>query len=536
MDIIKNIRLIALIALVLASGIMVVAPLFLRGSGVLVSSLSDGNRCSQIGEGDVINSIEGTQIKSLSDFDKVVSSAKKGDYFNMVVNGLPAGCTAIGDGDIGISVAVPTSHSVNFGIDIQGGTITTLSSSGDLQNISDTIQNRIALLGIPQAKVAVSGGAVQIYSLGGTKLSQAIVPGDFEAKISEAIIFANSTGQLKVGNDVFDVIKSVDTITINGTSYSHGEKAYIDGLEFTVLNVTNSSALVEAKVFDNSEVTNVLSGYVQYNSQAKRYEYFVPLGLSQSASDNFLKVTKGIGSTPVTGGQLVLQGQLVYYMDGAEVNRLNIPYSMTLEPISSISIVGFENDQGKATNQMNRITALLDSGILPNDLKIIGTSQLAPKYMNLILYLGIVFAIALSASLMALTFLRYRRVRIGLFSLAILGSEALIIIGAAALTQVIYSPGWIIDMDAVVGIMSIVSIGAAQLLMIPEKALKKKDLMLNYSHKGLVSLPTLIDMVVFVVSFVLLFTPIKGIGLAMLLGAALQIILTRPMLKGMLGA
>ena len=536
MQIIKDIRVIVIILLLLVSTYFLTSPFIFKKSGVIVTSISKDSRCSQIKEGDMITQVGGTIVRSLDDFNRTIATAKSGEYVAMVINNGPGDCIAYRDGDIGLGVTELQSRKLNFGIDIQGGTETTISldgASADLTRIVQTIEKRVKIFGLPQTYVYTSGNTIKIASLTEERINSLISPGVFKAKIIQDVILENSTGAIKIGNRLYNIESLDGKIVVDGIEYSSGQAFILDDIKFDFLNATNTSIAVEANIFTNGDISKVLTGYERYNQGFRNYEFYIPIEISRNASDRFAKVSKGLKSS-VTESQILLQGQLAYYLDNDAISKLSIPYEMTTKEINSISIVGFGSNLNQVANQKNEILAALKTEELPPTLRISGTAQIEPKYKMAVIFVSISFAIILAAFTIAASTLRYKSIKFGGYALLMISAGIFIIFGVAALTQTFYYPGWIIDMQTISGLVAIASLNSAQLLLVTEKITKNKNISLNYKYKEIISLPMLLNILVFVVSFLSLFTTWKGFGLSLLVGLVIEVALTRSVYENIL--
>jgi len=535
MQIIKNIRVIVIFLLLLVSSYFLASPFVFKKSGVIVTSFSKDSKCSQLKEGDIITQISGSFIRTLEDFERAAAAVKSGEYVAMVVNNGPGDCVAIHDGDIGLNVAGTPSGQLNFGIDIQGGTIATISLDGtttpaDLNKLAQTIEKRVKFFGLPQTYVYTSNNTIKIASLTTERISALIVPGEFKAKITQEVGLENSTGVIKIGNRLYDVKQYNTKISVNGTAYSPGQSFILEDIKFDLINATNNSFTAEANIFTNDDISKIFTGYERYNPDLRSYEFYIPLEISRSASDRFIKIAKGLKSS-LTGSQIILQGQVVYYLDGETISKLNIPYDMTIKEINSISVVGFGSTRTQVANQKTKILAMLQSDVLPVNLKITGIEPLEPKSKLTVIYASVSFALFLLLAVVSTFYFRYKSVKLGSYALLMGSIEIVLIIGIAALTQGIYSPSWIIDWQTIIGIIAVASLSSIQLLLITEKMLKNKIMNLNYKYKKMISLPMLLNILVLIVSFLMLFTTWKGFGLSLLAGLVIEVALTRSIYK-----
>ena len=528
----KNIRLIVLLVILLASLYFLVNPLVFRASGVIVTAVSEEAKCGQIKEDDVITQLKSIFTKDVVEFRRAVSSIKEKEHVSMIINNGPGWCEGVKDGDIGIDVVDIPSDQLKFGIDIQGGTITSYrltSKTGKMEEVSETIEKRIVLIGLPEAKVEVSDSEIKIFSLTTEKLNFITAPGEVETKMFQEINLENKSGNIVVGNNTYTVDATVTSLTVNGTSYTVNERFTLDGIDFDVMNIKNDSFSVEASIFTNKDVLTVLGepfSSVGYNPVGRRYEYRVQLELSPEALNRANKIVDGIN--PTFEGRLV---QLVYYLDGKLVS--SIPVQIPREEIINLPVLGFGNTLADVSNQKLKIQTILNSNTLP-DLEVVGIEYYEPSLNMTVIGIISLGAIVAGLSILNVTHFRYKKIKFGGYSLLLIGAEIFCVVGIASLTQSYYSPGWILDFPSMLGLFTFLSISSTQKILSAEQQLKNNEIPLRYKYKKIMNLSTFLNVLFFVVSFSLLFTGWKGYGLSVFIGMVISMLITTPMCQNAL--
>lgn len=525
----KNIRLIILIILLILFSYFLISPFVFRRSRVIVSFVDEENQCSQIKEGDIVNQISGFVIGNSEDFKRAVGAIKAGEHVTMVINNGPGSCKALKDGYIGMDVADTPSNQLKFGLDIQGGEVIILEpeeilSFTELENEKEIIEERIKSLGLQETRVYTSDNTIRIVSLT-ESISTLIQPGNFEAKIGQGIEVENETGEIRLGDNFYDIEVIDEKLKINDSYYQTDQIFLLENIKFKILNITNSSFSVEAEFLVNDDVTAVLSSlsFVRFNTDFRVYEFNIPLEISSEASNRFMKITKGLKVTFV-GTQSLLEGYLIYYLDSEEINRLNIPFEMAGTEINNIAVVGFGSRE-EVENQKSEIQAILESDRLA-ELEIIGKEKFEPKLRNTVLELSLLTALVIIASTTVLIHRRYKNKKVFFIPL-LTGIEVFCIIGIAALTQSFFAPGWILDLFSVVGLIVFSFVSFSLLIIKTEEKLKQKQIFLWRKHRRILSLSSFSYLLVFLIAFVLLFTSIKGIGFSLITGLFMGLI-TKP--------
>ena len=532
MNLLKNIRLIILVALVLVSVLFLVTPLLTKASGVVVVSVENDSKCF-ITEGSVINQVSGDLVANSDDFKNAEKNTKENVYVPMVVNNGPGGCVAARDGYLGINVAdVSTKHLI-FGIDIQGGIVNifkpvTPLSSEQLNKVVETIIKRIQILNLAEMNAYASDDLINIVSLSSEKIGMLVMPGEFEAKILRDVNLVNDTGELGIGNDTYPFKIVNDTsITINSDNYGLYQKFYLENIEFRLINITNNTASIEATILNNEDVKNLLTSYsyVKYDQNYNSYEFNIPLEISAEASDRFVKITKKLPTTYVMG-RPTLEGFLVYYIDGEVINKLSIPFDMMGKKLDNIAVVGFKKTMQEASNEKLRVEVAV-SGKLPAELRMVGTKKFEPILREKFLWsTALIFAIiVLSVSLLG--YLRYKKIKLGAYIVLLVLAEVVCTLGVASAVQMYYSYGWVLDTKSIIGFFVLMVTSSVQMILLTEKAMKKKDYAIYFKFKKILGATTLLNIAVFTLAFSMLFAW-KGFGLALIIGFTIGALITKP--------
>jgi hypothetical protein len=530
MKLFKDIRVVALIVLLLVSAYFVFSSFISRKSGVVVSSVEKDSSCS-LNVNDVITSVSVYEIRNVEDFKEAERTIRAGDYIEMMVNGGPGGCKAVRDGYFGITVADVQSKRLNFGVDIQGGLITTFTSEkmDDIDKVKDIINKRITILNVPETRSYVENSTIKIATPFGERINKLIVPGYLEAVIRYEIKTENNTGKIKLGNNSYSFDLDNYNVIVNSSTYSVNQSFSLEDIRFVIVNATNTSITVEAGLFNNDDITNVLTSfsYVTYNSNSRSYEFSTPVEVSKSVSDRLSKITKGM-KTVFVGARVVLDGSLVFYLDKQIISTLSIPFEIVSKELNTISITGSRNTLSDATEQHKKITMVLESGKLSYGLHEVGIEQFKGWVSGGTLWLVFITLVVTLAISVAIGYLINRRISTGIYGVVLMTSVLFCTLGLAAITQSFYTRGWIIDFTSIIGLLVFSWINTIQMFLISEQLVKKKDFNLKLKYKKLFGITTLLNIIVLLSSFILLFTPIKGAGLSLLSCTIVGLLLTTP--------
>lgn len=571
-----------LMLIVMLSAWYLFSPVFFKENGVFVVSLDEYSMCGDIKVGDRIVQVGSHYINSVEDFGGVLESYETGERVTMVVNWGPGGCTAIGDGDIGMDVEdVPTKR-VKFGLDVYGGkrvriSVDDATTTESINEIKSILEERAKILGVSQINIDVDEGGLFIETLDVSELSPLLVRGYLEGRIEQQIKVVDGVGQIKLGPEYYDLhlpfvetpVSSVnppnvtdgnysieETIDLNvslsndtsasnladvvsetktiitdhlifdGNEYVPGESFKISDIEFKVLNITNSSIVLSGFVFNNSDIalSEFAGSYVRYESGAFQYQFFVPVDVSDDASQRFSKIVGGMSSFPISGTS-ILEGALGIYIDGNEVNKLTMPASMADREIKSLNIIGTGPDVGETTIKKMEVEVAL-VGNIDYDISIDEITDYRPGggWMLDSTIVGIlVFSLILFLT-PPVVYKHENWFEMSAWSSLLIIVVAFVVFGVAAASQSIFKPGWILDGGSILGILVVGAWVFIWSISAPERILKRRKIRL-LEH---------LDLVFIFFGFVLLFTNYTGVGISLIVGCVLKLLFSDPIYKNIL--
>ena len=523
---IRNPRIIILLILIAISSYFLASFFLFRPTGVIIVSLDENNKCEGVSEGKIITEMRGMRISSEEDFQNYVKNVKQGEYVSMVINNMPGGCIALNDGYLGITVGNIERKGLKFGIDLAGGKISTFTSSQDLKKVKEILEKRIEVFKIPEASVSISDKTIKVVTLKDEKLEPLLIKGEFEAKIIEEVKLKNNTGKIPVGSEDYTIILEDEKIKVNESYYKQNESFILNSIEFEVKNITNSSVYLEVLIFTEKDIKQVSTySFVKYEPSFRTYEFNIPIEISEEASERFSKVIDRMPTTAEVG-TIVLNGRLIYYLDKKEMSNLAIPFSMVGRKITSISILGFRENEKAATLDKNKLEASIRTENL-EPVKLIKTEELKPTYEMFGVYSILAFA-SLEILFASLTFLRYKKSKLSALLSILLLVQTFLIFGTVAISQYFIENSWLINVSTIFGILAIASLTAFQFVLVLEKRVKKKELSLSYKLKKIISISTLLNIIVAILAFTLLFTQLKTFGLSSLFGFLFGFLLLVP--------
>ncbi len=519
MKMLKDARMVLLIVLTLSSVVILAYPYVTGKSGVTVTSISPSARCTGVSAGSVITQASGGDIRNTNDFQRIMASVKAGDYVTLVVDGGPGGCAAPSDGNVGLAVDNMRSSSIKFSPDIQGSTKTTYAPTDNLTATDTTtarniIQQRVRALNLQYTAVDSQDSSIAITAPTSVNPDGLLAPCNLVGRITTAISLENGTGRVKVGNDTYGIGFYGTNVNVSGSVYSASDTITIGGVQVRFSNITNSSAAETVQFLRNGDVISA-SGYGGTSRDQTSGEYYfnIPIVASESSTDTLKTMAKSLGTT-FAGGQLALNGNIEYYLDGVLLSRLPMPYTLATQPIQSLSVIGVGAGAKAVDSLRTKAQMCLSSQPLGIAFGKTGTVTVDPTNRNAFYY-TLAATLALPILFFLVMYVRTKSVKesAALISLA----QMPITLGAAAFTQMAFPVSWVVDLPTAMGIF--VSLFAVLSTSRFSGALLKNGVSRHA------------DIIVFLVGFVVLFTPLKGLGLSLLVGWFLKVTAFGSMIK-----
>lgn len=456
-------------------------------------------------------------------------------------------------------------------------------STETLGDVGVIIEDRAGVLGLPQLRTGVEDGGLYVDSLNSNDVPPLLGGGVIEGRIEQQIKVVDGVGQVKIGLEYYDIglpeielpeaespepgggpletnvsevnVSSNETATnftnsagidtnesvveneaaatpqkiifdsvfVNDEEYGVGESFMIENISFKVLNATDSSVLLSGLVFDNDDVSKSELGnsYVKYESAALQYQFFVPVDISDAAGERFSKIVSGMPSFFV-GESSILEGALVFQVDGEEINRLTMPTSMVNQDIRSLNLIGFGSNVQEVTAKKKTVEMAL-AGKIEYDMGVdsIVDYEASGSWMfyGMLGVAGGVLIILLAYPL--LVFKDRSWFKMSLWSSLLFLLVVLNVFGFASLSQRFFSPGWILDGASIFGVLVVCVWLFAWFVSAPKSLFeRKKNRIVKY-----------MDYVFLVLGFVVLMVGVAGFGLAIICGAVLKMLFAAPLYK-----
>jgi len=506
----NQVRLLIFVLLLLFSIYFVFSPYFFERKGVIVK-LVENEKCT-LKENSIISEMKNVQIKNAKDFLEIEKNVKKGETITFIANNEPAICVAIEDGNLGVKVSDVPSKKIKFSGEIQGWhEITFSANKSELNKIKNTIEARIDFFKFPSTSVEVENENLKIKTIVPEEIFLLVDKGEIEARIEQEIKLENDTGNLLIGDDVYKLKVANGEIEVNGFLHKINESFLINEFKFFVANVTNKSIVIEATVFDNSNLKLAGQKLVRYQPETRMYRGEIPVIVSKQGGEKFANVTKNLPALPVQPMQLILQGRLIYYLDGQKISELSIPYEMKGKKVETIAIIFFAKNEADALSLGKKIEAGL-IGVLP-EVNFISERILEPSHKQLIFYGNLIFW-----TIFCMLFLILNRKNLlnGLKTICFAFACVFILFGIASASQQLFSYGWILDIYSFLGIF------AFAISFLAKETIKKKA----SENKILKNF----ELIALAIGFCFLFI-MRGFGMALFFGILIKILLVNKLLE-----
>jgi len=574
----KDLRFVLLACILVASVSMILAPYFLDFGFVTVSDVHPDSRC-KIVEGSQVSAVYGFAMDDEKSFEMALENVKEGDYVTMVVDSKPFGCEAAGNGYLGFDVKEEKTKTLQFGIDIEGGTRVLLkpTEAVNKQQMAETIktlENRINFYGLKEVKINTLGSdIIQIEMAGATgdDIREFLAKqGKFAAKLTYVVRFSNDEASFKILNRTYSMKMDGRGLLFNGSRYAVNDTIIIDNETFHLIDTDNRTALFYVDVFTGDDITNVLTDAQNSGIQASGggyYEFSFGIQVSKDGADRFAKITKGQPVTRVSGADRYIESRMLLFLDDKQITDLSIGSSIAGQSVTKAVITGNEVGFEAASKEKLRLESTLRSGKLPVKLEIEKVDTITQTAGKDLINSTIFVALASVVAVGIVVVYRYRDYKIVLPMILISLSEVVIVIGMAT-SQVLASAvilaavvigiwkkevvgmvGWVtlvvmlmvastvaisvwtIDIPVIAGLIAILGTGVNQMIIMTDQLFKEKGKTMLDRHKSAMSIIwSSAAIVVFAMIPLILggVGALKGFAIATIVGVLVGILVTRP--------
>ncbi len=405
---------------------------------------------------------------------------------------------------LGLEVVNVGLSNLNMGMDLVGGTRVLLEPNYEETNETDrslvadriisTLQTRMNVYGLKEINYQVVNDVegnkyVQIEMAGASKKEIDDLlekQGIFEGYITRAVILKNGTGGIEVGDmnytiksveiteknetDVNDTnnenVSSLKKIIIGENKIGINDTIELNGIEFTLWNITNNTVVLAGKTFTSEDIK-----YVYFDSQhsflrkyGSGWEFSFQILVSDDGAERFARITEDIPIIidPKTG-ESYLEQRIYLFLDDVIMDDLRISSSLAGEAYSTPQITGGGTTEKDAAMNQRRLQSVMSSGALPVDLKVVRIDSISPSLGNQFVRSILVAALTALIAVSVVVSVRYKNWKIVLPILITSISEVVIILGIASVIH------WTIDLAAIAGIIAAVGTGVDHQIIITDE-------------------------------------------------------------------
>ncbi len=451
----KYYRHLILVIFGLISLVILLYSQFIGGSGVIVTSVGSESACKDvINVGSVITAIVGQPITNTNEFLEITRNLK--GPITMMINNNPRSCVVEEDSTLDLTVRNIRVGGLRLGIDIGDGLIYSFKqkdgSEPALQDMMKTIDSRIASFGLINTEVKLVEDSIHMLTDSEEEKYIGFLAGRgvLEGKLTQTIELIDGEGEFVFNDETYEItLKDERSISINGSEYKTGQYFTLERVKFRVENITMNATRLSGIIFNDEDLSLIKES--QFGSKPSRlmkqnsgYVFAISVLLSENASKNFAKITKGQEVVIDPGGESFLRNPLVISIDEEPVVSLPISGMDIGKEKRDLIIWEYESTLELATSDMLRLLSIIESKKLPTELVLLKTDTFAPEksFLNAFLYTtSIIFS-----GLLIFFFARYRKK--GIFGLPLI----LIILGEVVIILSVLVTPWLVVLFFLFGV------------------------------------------------------------------------------------
>jgi preprotein translocase subunit SecD len=402
--------------------------------------------------------------------------------------------------DIGLRILDAPTTNIRKGLDLQGGTRVLLQPETpllkqDLETVISTMGERLNIYGLSDLIIRdasdLAGNQYILVEIAGANEDEIknllASQGKFEAVIANETVFVG-------GEDISFVCRSADCAGIDpnvGCFQSQGQ--HICGFRFSIA-ITPAAALKHAEVTSKLDV---------------------------------------IGEEGSSGDGAYLSEPLELFLDDVKVDQLNIGASLKGSETTQIQIsgsgTGFSQQDAviNSLEGMKRLQTVMITGSLPVKLEIVKVDNISPLLGKGFLENAILVGMLALLSVGIVIFARYRKLEVAIPMVLVSISEAVILLGIAALI------GWNIDLAAVAGIIIAVGTGVDHQIVIADETLRGRQAAYDWKQRiknaFFIIMASYFTVVVAMIPLVFAGAGLlKGFAITTIIGASVGVFISRP--------
>ncbi|MFB6208901.1 MAG: hypothetical protein ABEJ56_02050 [Candidatus Nanohaloarchaea archaeon] len=372
---------------------------------------------------------------------------------------------------------------INQGLDLKGGTRVLLGVQGntsrsEVEQIGNILQQRVSAFGLTQASVrTVDLGdeglriQVEVATTNQTQLENLISQeGKFEARLPFRV---RDSLDFELKEKSYSFNYTGGSVTVNGETYSPGDRFKLEEVQFRYVNNTESGANMQVVAYNGSDIEGVLTSRSRVSRSGSAYSFTFPIVLEQSAAERVRTIARNYEDTytdPRTSepylGMIGGSGpaMLRLYVDGERQSSLRMGAVFRTRVVSQPSINGGGETEAAVRADMKELQAILQSGSLPSPVEIQSISTISSSLGSQFMSAAIVSILFSLVAVGALVFLRYRDPRLVLPIVITGASEVYILLGAFFSTIIT------LDLASIAGIIAAVGTGVDDQIIITDES------------------------------------------------------------------
>lgn len=492
-SLLKDLRVLLFLAVLIGSVALIIP---IEKQGVLVKSVNtDSPFYGKVSAGEFITWAASKVIKTPEDLQAFENFSGTFFFQHSGKSGLDS--VVLNGNGLGIDVVKPSATRLNLGMDLIGGTRVLLKVK---ENVSDviveqaiaTLQTRINIYGLREAKFQAvkqdNANFIQIEMAGGSKQeidNLLAKQGKFEAYIPKIVSLENNSGLLAVNGTNYTVSIKDGIAKVQDNAVGINDSFILNDISFTFLNYTNNTLVLNALVFNGTDIKSVCMQSIQgicsstIQQAEGGFEFSFQVTISKEGAERFAALTKDMKVVydPARKGFVLENGVIDLYLDKKLITELSIDRSLKGKAITNPAVTGFRPTQAEALKEKLTLQSILQSGALPVTLNIEREDQisasLGSEFIKSLMLAGIVAAIAV----VAVVFGRYRNLKITMPMIFTSMSEVIMILGAASLI------GWTLDIAAIAGIIAVIGTGVDAQIMIIDELIMGRERVFTFREK-----------------------------------------------------
>lgn len=538
-------------------------------TGIQIKSVAPGSLEAEQGirAGEILTSINGEEINTLSDFARVMKGFEKEPIEIMI---------RTDKGNFNYDIIDSVGFEVDENLTIMSADyFTNVSKDMKIQAINNIAINDTTSLNdeinkiIPLSKITIntnkgsyiylSRGAPKITAVnaqtsniqkgldlqGGTRV---LIRPISEEKITDQDI----SDLIKVLNNRLNVYGLADIMIRSAKDWEGNKFVLIEMAGVTseeVKELISKQGKFEAKigekvVFEGGKKDipfvcrddGSCSGIRQCNPSSEnqwfcKFEFVIHL--SPEAAKRHAEVTEMLDITTSSDGREILNETIDFYLDGKQVDSLQIGVDLKGKESTAIAISGPGIGPSKmvavekAVSSMDKLQTILITGSLPFDIEIEKLDTISPVLGKSFIKNVFLVGILAMLTVIVVVFIRYRNFKIIIPMLITMVSEIIIILGFASIIK------WNLDLAAIAGIIAAVGTGVDDQIIITDEVLKGSEKYLNWKQK--IKRSFFIIMVAYfttVAAMIPLWNAgaglIRGFAITTIIGITIGVFITRP--------